>query len=197
MGEGGATSIRRNPDRQVERNLGPQIDFAKHNYEDQQNIIRHLDVKAGVFVTALAFFVMNAPVAGHDAIGKLRWSGAGSFSSVVYVISGAALVVSFLAAALCVQRVIRVRGFKSSGKAHGLIFASEVLQFDSAEQYHAATKEASEEVLLRNYTAQVYLLSKIVRDKAQALGATRWPTGICFCAWIVNVATALYISSWK
>jgi len=181
----------------VLRDLTPQIEFAKQNYENQQNIIRHLDVKAGVFITALAFFVMNAPVAGHDAIAKLRWSGGGSFSSFVFLISGLALVFSFLVAALCVQRVIRVRGFKDSGNTHGLLFANDILKFGNADQYYAANEEATEQDLLRTYTTQVFLLSMIVRDKAAALGLTRWPTAVCFAAWVLNVGTALYISSWR
>jgi len=181
----------------IERNLNSQIEFAKHNYENQQNIIRHLDVKAGVFVTALAFFLMNAPLAARDVVGKLHWSGPGSIWSAVYVLSGIALVASFLVTALCVQRVIRVRGFKGSGDKQGLLFANDILQFENADQYHAATEEASEETLLRNYTTQVFLLSKIVQEKAVALGVARWPTGICFGAWVVNVATALYISTWR
>src|SRR5947209_7151431 len=100
----------------IVRNLNSHIEFAKHNYENQQNIIRHLDVKAGVFVTALAFFLMNAPLAAHDIVGKLRWHGPGRVWSTVYLISGVALVSSFLASAACVQRVVRVRGFKASGQ---------------------------------------------------------------------------------
>ena len=179
------------------RNLSSQIEFAKHSYEDQQNIIRHLDVKAGVFVTALAFFLMNAPLAARDVVGKLRWSGLGGVWSAVYVISGLALVTSFLAAALCVQRVIRVRGFKSAGNTHGLLFANDILNFGSADEYYAATEEATEQDLLRAYTTQVFLLSMIVRQKAQALAVTRWPTAICFSAWVVNIVTALYISTWR
>jgi Family of unknown function (DUF5706) len=179
------------------KNLSAQIEFAKHNYEDQQNIIRHLDVKAGVFITALAFFVMNAPVAGRDVIGKLRWSGPGSVSSTVYVVSGLALVCSFLAAALCIQRVIRVRGFKTSSDSPGLLFANDILKFENADQFNAATEMATEEDLLRTYTTQIYTLCMIVRQKAKALGTARWPTGVCFVAWVVNVGTALYIASWK
>jgi hypothetical protein len=179
-------------------NLSAQIEFAKHNYENQQNIIRHLDVKAGVFVTALAFFLMNAPLAARDVVAKLRWSGPGSFSSAVYLISALALVASFLATAACVQRVVRVRGFKGTGsQSPGLLFANDILRFESAEQYHAATEEADQETLLRNYTTQVYLLSKIVQQKAEALGVAGWPTAICFLAWVVNIVTALYIGTWK
>jgi Family of unknown function (DUF5706) len=179
------------------RNLNSQIEFAKHNYEDHQNIIRHLDVKAGVFVTALAFFLMNAPLAARDIVGKLRWSGPGSAWSAVYLISGLALVSSFLATAACIQRVIRVRGFKASGKARGLLFANDILQFDTPDQYYAATEEADEQTLLKNYTTQVFMLSKIVQQKAEALRFAGWPTAICFTAWVVNVSTALYISTWR
>jgi Family of unknown function (DUF5706) len=179
------------------RNLSSQIEFAKHNYEDHQNIIRHLDVKAGVFVTALAFFLMNAPLAARDIVGKLRWSGPGSFWSAVYLISGLALVSSFLATAACVQRVIRVRGFKPLGKTQGLLFANDILQFENPEQYFAATEDADEQTLLRNYTTQVFLLSRIVRQKAEALRFAGWPTAVCFTAWVVNVSTALYMTTWR
>jgi hypothetical protein len=189
MTQGGAPAVL--------KNLNSQIEFAKQNYENQQNIIRHLDVKAGVFVTALAFFLMNAPLAARDVVGKLRLSGAGSVWSAVYLISGLALVSSFLATAACVQRVIRVRGFKPSGDTRGLLFANDILGFGDADQYYAATEEATDQELLRTYTTQVFLLSGIVRDKAEALGIARWPTAICFGAWVVNVGTALYISTWK
>lgn len=189
MAQGGAPTIL--------RSLNSQIEFARQNYENQQNIIRHLDVKAGVFVTALAFFLMNAPLAARDVVGKLRWGGPGSLWSAVYLISALALVSSFLVTAACVQRVIRVRGFKASGETPGLLFANDILRFDNADQYYAATEEATEQTLLRNYTTQVFLLSRIVREKAEALGVAGWPTGVCFTAWVVNIATALYISTWR
>ena len=42
------------------KNLGPQIEFARHVYDNQQAIIRQLDVKAGVFVTLLVFLASGA-----------------------------------------------------------------------------------------------------------------------------------------
>lgn len=181
----------------ISRSLNSQIEFAKHNYENQQNTIRHLDVKAGVFVTALAFFLLNSPPVARDVIGKLRWEGGESVWSAVYLISAVALVSSFLATVVCVQQVIRVRGFRSSGEPQGLLFAHDILRFENAEQYYAATEGADEQTLLREYTNQVFLLSRIVQQKAEALGVAGWPTVICFSAWIVNIATALYISTWR
>jgi hypothetical protein len=110
------------------------------------------------------------------------------------VISGFVLVLAFLSTAYCIQRVIRVRGLQVSGDSPGLLLANDILRFGNSDQYCAAIGDASEQVILKNYATEVFLLSVIVRDKAKALGVARWPTAITFGAWVVNTMTPLHFN---
>src|SRR4051812_35121946 len=104
------------------KSLRAQIEFAQHNYENQQALIRQLDVKAGVFVTLLVFLATSALPGAKDIILKLHWSGRGVFTSVVYVATGVILIFGFLATAVCVQRVIRPRASEHRSVSSGLMF---------------------------------------------------------------------------
>ena len=60
-----------------------QIDFAWHNFEDQQAIIRAADLKAGYLVTFLLFFGASTVPLGKDVIPKLEW-----FTPIADIASG-------------------------------------------------------------------------------------------------------------
>ena len=109
------------------KNLGPQIEFARHVYDNQQAIIRQLDVKAGVFVTLLVFLASGALPLARDIGLKLVWTGKGAITSWIYVSSGVILAIGFVGTALCVQRVIRPRGSEFGPLSAGLMFAPEIL----------------------------------------------------------------------
>src|SRR5438552_3816088 len=49
-----------------------QIEFARHSYDNQQGIIRQMDVKAGVFITLMVFLVTEAIPLAKDVSGKLQ-----------------------------------------------------------------------------------------------------------------------------
>ena len=53
-----------------ERDL--QIAFARHNFEDQQALIRSADAKAGAFITLLLFLAAIVIPLGKEAVPKLR-----------------------------------------------------------------------------------------------------------------------------
>jgi hypothetical protein len=178
------------------KNLGLQIEFAQHVYDNQQAIIRQLDVKAGVFVSLLVFLAIGALPIARDVSTKLHWTGRGALTSWSYAGSGLILVVGFLATAVCVQRVIRPRASEHTSLSTGLIFAPDILSHGDPEKYHDATEHATEQTLLKNLTVQIFQLSAIVQRKTDALRLARWPTMISFLAWAVNTATGAYILTW-
>ncbi len=173
-----------------------QIEFARHNYDNQQALIRQLDVKAGVFITLLVFLATGVLPGARDVSAKLHWSGKGALTSWIYVAAGLVLVVGFLATAVCVQRVIRPRGSEHRGLSSGLMFASDILSHGDPERYHAETENMSEQALLKNLTAEIFQLSAIVKHKTDALRLARWPTMISFIAWAINCVVGAYILTW-
>ena len=178
------------------KDLRLQINFAQHNYDNQQGIIRQLDVKAGVFVTLLVFLAAGALAIAKDVSVKLHWHGRGAASSWIYAVSGFTLVFGFLATSVCVQRVIRLRGSEHKSLSTGLMFAPDILSHGDPEAYYAATESATEHTLLKNLAVQVFQLSAIVKRKTDALRVARWPTMISFLAWAINCVMGAYILMW-
>jgi hypothetical protein len=177
--------------------LRAQLEFARYNHDNQQAIIRQLDTKAAVFITLLVFLATGTLPLAKDVCAKLHWSGQGAVSSWTYFISALTLVSGFVATVLTVQRVIRPRGSEHRSIVHGLMFAGDVLSHNAPDSYHEATKQMTEEVLLKNLTTQVFQLSRIVQRKTDALQLARWPTMISFFAWAVNSAVSIYILTWR
>src|SRR5262252_10451957 len=73
-----------------------QIDFAWHNFEDQQAIIRAADLKAGYLVPFLLFFGASTIPLGTEVVPKLRWEGAGAVASALYLLTYAWLASAFV-----------------------------------------------------------------------------------------------------
>ena len=86
-----------------------QIEFARHNYDNQQALIRQLDVKAGVFITLLVFLATGVLPGARDVSAKLHWSGKGALTSWIYVATGLVLVVGFLATVLSASNELFAR----------------------------------------------------------------------------------------
>src|ERR1700675_1890235 len=76
-----------------------QIEFAWHNFEDQQAIIRAADLKAGYLVPFLLFFGASTIPLGTEVIPKLRFENvAAAISSGLYLLTSVALTAGLLKA---------------------------------------------------------------------------------------------------
>jgi hypothetical protein len=178
---------------EVTGTLQSQLAFTRHNFDDQQGIIRQLDSKAGVFITLLVFLANGALIMARDASPRLRWSGTGALASWLYLGSFVLFLLGFLVTAWCVQKVIRPRALTSL--ASGLVFARDVLGHGSPVNYHKAMESSTEEALLKDLTIQVFNLCVIVQRKTNALHLAWWPTMVCFVAWAINAILAVCVLS--
>jgi hypothetical protein len=174
-----------------------QIEFARHNYDNQQAIIRQLDTKAGVFITILVVLLSAATPSIRDVAAKVVWHGRGAISSWLFAGSGIILVSGLLMTAICVQRVIRPRASEYQSLSSGLMFGEDVLAHADPERYHEATRMADEGTLLQNLTMQIFQLSAIARRKRDALNVALWPTVLSFLAWAVHALFGAYILTWR
>jgi uncharacterized YccA/Bax inhibitor family protein len=87
------------------------IQFARHNFDNHQSLIRSSDTKAGVMVTIAVFLAASALQISKDAVSKLAWSPCSHLlSSLVFVGGSLGLFVSVLWAFVTVLRVLKPRG---------------------------------------------------------------------------------------
>jgi hypothetical protein len=175
--------------------LKSQLDFARHVFDTQQAAIRHLDSKAGFFITLLVFLATGTLAIARDACTRLHWTGRGSLPSWIYVTSSLLFVAGFLTTAWCVNRVIRPRASPAIRLPNGLVFSRDVVAHLSAEKYHHAVEHTSDELLLNDLNIQIFNLATIVKQKNDALQVAWWPTIFCFAAWATNGTVAIYVLS--
>ena len=89
-------------------NLELAIQFARHNFDNHQALIRSSDTKAGVTVTVMVFLAASALQISKDAVGKLHVQPCiVMVSSALFVLAAAGLLASVLLSFIAVHRVLR------------------------------------------------------------------------------------------
>jgi hypothetical protein len=180
--------------------LDQALQFARHNFDNHQALIRASDTKAGVMVTVMVFLAASAFQVGKDAIGKLHaYPYSTLIWSAIFVLACAGLLVAVLSAFAVVLRVIQPRGtrYTAPQKGRDLLWQEHVLLYPTNEDYFSAVKQASPELLLRNFTDQVFELAHISKEKMDALANTRWIFWLAFWSWAVCVAAGLNLSTYQ
>lgn len=178
-------------------NLEEQLKFARHHYENLQAIIRQIDTKAGVFITLLVFLATSTFPFVKDLSEKLHWAGKGAVTSWALVATCIVQVVGLLATAVFVHHVVRPRGSERASLSAGLMFWQDILSHSDTERYHAVVEAATQNVLLKSMTSEMFQLSLIIKRKTDALNIARIPTFISFAGWGVCTLLSVYISTWK
>ncbi len=180
---------------------GLQLQFARHNFDNHQSLIRLADAKAAAYVTLLIFLGASSFPIAKDVVGKLhaQWGG-GAFTSAVWLVSYIVFLVAFLWVVLLTHSVIKPRGarhYKSAQHGQSLMFYEHILLHASSDDYFQAIAAAAPDQILRNTTDQVYELAHICRDKMAALTHAREPLLVAFFSWALNVCTGLLLVRWK
>ena len=179
-----------------EKILELEIQFARHNFDNHQALIRSSDTKAGVTVTIMVFLAASALQISKDAIGKLHLRPClVATLSTVFVLAAAGLLVSVLSSFVTVLRVLRPRGarYTRPQKGRDLMWQDHVLLHESNEAYFSAVRGAPPELILRNLTDQIYELAHISAEKMEALSKNRWATWLGFWSWVLLIASALLL----
>lgn len=171
------------------------IQFARHNLDNHQALIRSSDTKAGVLVTVMVFVAASALQVSKDAVTKLQWTPClSAIVSASFLISSAGLIAAVLWSLVAVQRVLRPRGarhYVSAQVGRQILWQDHVLQHGTPDNYFRAVSAACQELLLQNLTDQILELAHISKEKMDALRGARWAVWIAFWSWAVNIATAL------
>ena len=197
-----------------ERDL--QIAFSRHNFEDQQALIRSADAKAGAFITLLLFLAAIVIPLGKEAVPKLRWvMGEADLISAAYSASCFLFALAVVRSLALVIHVVRPRGVGTGApRAHAhdprlaenypklapadkLLFFKHILLHRDPNTYFNAVSNASPDVLLRNLTDQTFELARICDEKLACLDAARVPLLLALYSWALNIALAIWIVHWK
>jgi len=177
-----------------------QLSFARHNFDNQQSLIRAADTKAGIYITLLFFLGASTIPLGKDAIPKLKWVlGGGCLTSATYVATYVGFFVGFIWSLMLVRHVItpRVAKHYSNPKSgRDLHYYKHILLHKDNTEYFNAIWQASPDLLLRNLTDQIFELAHICEAKMTAIHTARIPVMLTFFAWLVNASLGLWIVRW-
>jgi hypothetical protein len=174
-----------------------QIEFAWHNFEDQQAIIRAADLKAGYLVPFLLFFGASTIPLGTEVVPKMRWGDtAGGVASGLYILTYAWLTVGFVWSLILISRAMTpriARHHRSPREGSELLYYEHVVRYKDSGQYYEAVSKAGPEQMLRNITDQVFELSLICKAKLDNLRGFAVSFKWTVVAWCVSTAVGFWI----
>jgi hypothetical protein len=177
-----------------------QIQFARHNFENHQALIRFADTKAGAALTLILFLCgLTIPIA-KDAIRKTHWViGKGALSSGLYVLSSLALLAALVLSVILIDRVVspqRASHYSTKQAAKGILYYEHVLAHGDNSTYYEAIRQATSEQILRNLSDQIFELAAIFNCKTNALRKFRPVILIGLCSSVLNTGFGLWIGRW-
>jgi hypothetical protein len=176
--------------------LDKQIQFARHNFDNHQALIRSSDTKAGATVTIMVFLAASGLQISKDAVGKLHLEPCSvALGSCLFVFSAVGLLISVLWSFVAVHRVLRPRGarFTPAQKGRELMWQDHVLLHENNEEYFSSVKAASPELILHNLTDQIFELAHISSEKMRAITNVRALIWLGFTSWVVLIAAGLLL----
>ena len=178
-----------------------QLTFARHNFDNQQSLIRAADTKAGIYITLLIFLGASTIPLGKDVVPKLKWDiCAGGLTSAFYIATYGIFLCGFIWSLILARRVIsprKAKHYANPQKNHDLHYYKHVLLHQDNTGYFDAVVQASPELLLRNLTDQIFELANICEEKMSGVHAARIPVLLTFFDWLVNLCLGLWITRWK
>jgi len=178
-----------------------QLQFARHNFDNQQGLIRAADTKAAVYVTLLIFLGGSAVPLARDVVQRFHWSPCWpAIVSGLYVLSCVGFLIGFVLAAVFVHHVIKPRGARHYGEAqlgHEMHFFGHIKKYANNQKYFEAVASAQSDLLLRNLTDQIFELATICDEKMAGVAKARIPIFIAFCSWALNLSAGLWILHWR
>jgi hypothetical protein len=174
-----------------------QIEFAWHNFEDQQAIIRAADLKAGYLVPFLLFFGASTIPLGTEVVPRMHWGDpTGAIAAGLYILTYLWLTVGFVWSLALIARAITprvARHHKSPRQGSELLYYEHVLRHEDSEAYYNAVSKAAPQQMLRNITDQVFELSLICKAKLDNLRGFQVSFKWMVVAWCVSTAVGFWI----
>jgi hypothetical protein len=174
-----------------------QLQFARHNFENHQALIRFSDTKAGAMITLYVFLAASALQVIKDAAVAVHVRpGTVAVASLVFVGSTAGLLVGFIVCVIAVQSVLRPRGARfycDPKPGTDLFWQEHVIAHRTNAAYQAAVQTAQPELLLKNLTDQIFELAHISKEKMAYLQSGRKACWFGFWCWILSISSGVIL----
>jgi hypothetical protein len=178
-----------------------QIQFARHHFDNLQNLIRFVDTKAAALMSIVIFLGASGIQVAKEAISALHFSGGkSSFSGVLFLSGCSGFLLSFAWMVIHVEKVLRPRGARHYPEikiGQDLMWQDHVLQHGTNTTYFHAVRAASPEILLRNITDQVFELCHISKEKTDAFHRARVCFWVALCSWVLTIVCGILVVRWK
>lgn len=178
-----------------------QIQFARHHFDNLQSLIRFVDTKAGVIITVVIFLGATLIPVAKDAIPALHASPCVAALASSFFLAGCTGFVIALAWILFhVQEVLKPRGaqhYRQIIPGHELMWQDHVITCQTNAGYFSAVRAASDDIILRNVTDQIFELAHISKQKMDAFHRARMALWGAFFAWVGAVIFGVMVLRWK
>jgi len=180
-----------------ERLIDQQIQFARHDFENLQALIRFSDTKAGATLTLLVFLGASGLQIIKEAVLATHLSPRPvALLSVLLVFSCGGLLCAFLACLWAVQAVLRPRGaryYRTPTPGTDLLWQDHITAHGTNDAYYQAVKIAESGLLLKNLTDQVFELAHISQEKMAGIHAAWKACWFGFWCWVVAITSGLIL----
>jgi hypothetical protein len=177
-----------------------QIQFARHHFDNLQNLIRFVDTKAGFVITAAAFLGATLIPVAKESISHVHASPcSAAWLSGLFLTGCAGFILTLAWVLVHVQQVLRPRGaqhYRQTSPGHDLMWQDHVIAHQANAGYFAAVRAASDEILLRNITDQIFELAHISKQKMDAFHQARIALWGSFSAWVTAIIFGVALLRW-
>lgn len=171
--------------------LDKQIQFARHHFDNLQSLIKFTDTKAGVLITIVVFLGATLiPVAKETGPALHAKSHIALFVGTAFTAGCIAFVTTLVWVLSYIQQVLKPRGAQHYRDPHSgqcLMWQDHVISHKTNSAYFSAVHAASDQILLRNITDQIFELSHISKQKMDAFHQARKAVWAAFYAWAVTI----------
>ena len=178
-----------------------QIQFARHNFDNLQSLIRFTDTKSGALVTVVIFLGATGIQVTRDAVGSMHFCSVHSIAlSALFSCGCLGFLIFFSRMVISVERVLRPRGARhyASTEAGGdLMWQDHVVRYSTSTAYFESVAATSTELILRNITDQVFELCHISKEKTDAFHEARACFRAVFFFWVLTIVCGILIVRWK
>ncbi|HWX56831.1 MAG TPA: hypothetical protein VN176_19780 [Verrucomicrobiae bacterium] len=171
--------------------LSNQMDFARHNFENLQALIRFADTKAGALITIVILLGAGSFPIVREAVRSVQTASLGFavWFGLSYLVFFVVLIISLR----YLHATIRPRGAKHGAfqKGKDLFWQEHIVAYGSKDEYFAALANADSTLLLRNLSDQTFELAHISSEKMKAVGQLERACWVAFIAWLANVTCVI------
>ena len=178
-----------------------QIQFARHHFDNLQSLIRFIDTKAGVIITVVIFLGATLIPVAKEAVSALRINPrVAALVSGLFLAGCAGFVIALAWMLFHVQQVLKPRGaqhYRQILRGHELMWQDHVIAHQTNTGYFSAVRAASDEILLRNITDQIFELAHISKQKMDAFHQARMALWGAFFSWAGAIIFGVLILRWK